>query len=116
MNRFKLVMCLGILIAIAGACETTTTLQFTSSSTPDVITYNPADEAMYVFVEQNRSQLAEEVAQGHGEHLGAVTHILGCSGAQKKQVMSSLQGQYSEIFNKHSNLAVTQSLLAYRCL
>lgn len=116
MKLIKAIVLTSISIAILGACETTTTLQFTSSSTPDVITHHPAESTIHTFVKANRSLLLEEAAQGQGTHLDTVAHVLGCSGKQKEDFTATIQGNYTQIFHQTSDVEISKSLLSHRCL
>ncbi|MBF0280338.1 MAG: DUF3015 family protein [SAR324 cluster bacterium] len=115
MNFFKNFVLPGIIVGIMGACGATTSSEFTSSSTPDVMGYQEYEKVMFAFVQQNRLQLAEEAAQGRGTHLDTVASVLACSGKQKTELISELQGKYPEIFGSASDIDLSRSLLARHC-
>jgi len=60
------------------------------------------------FVKNNRVQyldvawnkLSEEVAQGQGEHLVALSQMYGCQGEYKRTFESLLYGNYPHLFSK----------------
>lgn len=114
MKSMKSFVLIGLIVGALAACEATTSSQFTSSVTPDV-TEARSDSLLYAFVQQNRNQLIEEAAQGQGGTLGAVAQVLGCSGDQKMQFISTIQRQHSEIFDPLSDAEISKNLLSHRC-
>ncbi|MBF0287559.1 MAG: DUF3015 family protein [SAR324 cluster bacterium] len=116
MKFIKALVLTGISILTLGACQATTSLQFTSSTTPDVVGYHSSEEMIHAFVKANRSQLVEEAAQGEGAHLSTVAQVLGCSGQQQIDFTSKIQGNYARIFTQASDMEVSEKLLSHRCL
>ncbi len=57
------------------------------------------DKKTLHFTEANHNELKVEVAQGSGEHLSGLSHLMGCS---SDAFSATLQKNYSQVFTKEN--------------
>src|ERR1700751_4381430 len=59
--------------------------------------YAQIDAEKQMYVEANYDALSQEMAQGAGEHLGALSSLMGCSRESSNQFASVMKKNYSSI-------------------
>ena len=70
--------------------------------------YKPKDKLVALFLKDNLTQISQESAQGHGQHLNALASLAGCTNGHDV-FAEIIQQNYNKLFN-YGNVNLTHEL------
>ena len=80
-----------------------------TSGTMSPETCNGKNVQAAIFIHETYANLAEETAQGQGEHIASLLNIYGCSSAAHKDVITEIRSGMSKALNSPSYDASTHT-------